>query len=251
MVKTMSEAMAEYGPGLAVEPAGLTGLLDSPAVEPEAPAAGMDEWGDIDDEWRAELPSVRPSPGLKSYADGISPDDWEIAERVARRYARNEHDRALASHSLDEEIEEAQRVCNELFVLRASIDATYQRREQYLREYYGPFLQAFTAAATEGHKGRFVDVGKVRYSLANNPPSVKIVPERENDVLAWCRVHLPAAIKETLLTTPIKAILSTYKVVTKPSSAIVNTATGETMDPANYPPHCSLEQTQRFGIKVR
>lgn len=184
----MSEEIAGYALGL---DGGDDGLNDV-----------VDPWGDIDDLWRAELPDVVGEPPVPTaYMDGIAPEDWEKAERVARKWKRNTNDRALALSAVDRDIAELLEKIRVLEVTKAEVSKTFDRREEYLRHKYFDFLQAFTVAATQGKRERYVQIVNTRLSLTHKRASIAVTDEFA--ALEWAEMHTPGAVKKTLQKTPL------------------------------------------------
>lgn len=161
-----------------------------------------DPWADVDEGWRQELPDITDGlPGVYAYQDGITPDDWEIAERVTRRYTRNTNDRALAVSAVDRDIEDLRAQLASLEATKAEVSSVFDRREEYLKWRYWNFLQAFTAAATQGKRERYVQIVNTRLSLTHKGASLAVV--NESAALEWAEMHTPGAVKKTLQKTPL------------------------------------------------
>lgn len=199
----MSETTLGYIPAFEGEIIG----FGTPEQEADAPMSecvngAADPWEDIDGLWAAELwaaPDSKPSPG--EYRDGINPNDWALAEHVARHWKRNANDRALAVSAVDKDIAELQGKLRALEATKAEVSKTFDRREEYLKHRYFDFLQAFTTAATEGKRERYVQIVNTRLSLTHKSASIAVVDEEA--AIKWAAENAPEAIKTSLLKTPL------------------------------------------------
>ncbi|HEY3268452.1 MAG TPA: hypothetical protein VGM37_16145 [Armatimonadota bacterium] len=107
------------------EDAAFAAEMSAPPADSDAPPAEPAYPPDVDPEWAAELPDLRPEPVAGDYSNGIHPDDWRLAEYLARQHARMQRDRALVAASVDAEIAAAELALAELKARKAQAVRPY------------------------------------------------------------------------------------------------------------------------------
>jgi phage host-nuclease inhibitor protein Gam len=179
-------------------------LLDSPAVDPGEPdwdavRKGYAEMGP--DECRDPF-AEDVDPDLVAECENAYTDDADrYAEWIARKFADAERAIAVASRTANERVAELTAEIMRLIDRNAERTAPLTRNLEYLHGRYDEVLKGYAAAKVTG-KSRTVKLLYATLSFRKNPDSLNVLDD--DAAIEWSRQNAPAAIKTSILKTPLK-----------------------------------------------